>query len=480
VDLVSSDSNGVPGNASSFTPLSLSADGRWVLFYTRATNLGGVDSNGKLDVYLRDCQLGQTTLISRSMSGGTGNEASWNHDITPDARFIVFQSTASDLVTGDNNGRTDAFLLDRSSGILEIISRNSSGTLGSDTSEDPAVTPDGRFVAFDSRASNLVAGDTNGRFDIFVRDRQNGTTTRVSVDSNGAQANHESFAAEISANGRFVVYYSHASNLVPGDSNGHLDIFLHDRSTQETRRISVHSDGSQGNGDSIAALISDDGRYIGFTSYATNLVDGDTTPQTDVFRHDVLTGKTIRINVSSTGEEDNQGGMFGAFGGGFTPDARLVAFNSWGTNLVVGDGNGTQDVFLHELHPAPTSFCISTVNSTGSAAVISADGVPSVSDCSLRLRAGPLPNQTGLFFMGSSEVQIPLGNGFLCAGQPIQRFPLQFGAGQRLERMLDTSVAPGDMILSGSSWSFQAWFRDPMGGGANSNLSNGVTQTFCP
>src|SRR5437867_824550 len=176
-----------------------------------------------------------------------------------------------------------------SPGTTERVSVDSAGTQGNSFSLDPSISADGRFVAFSSLATNLVPGDTNGAFDVFVHDRLTGTTERVSVDSAGTQGHGNSSEPSISADGRFVAFSSVATNRVPGDTNAAFDVFVHDRLTGTTERVSVASAGTQGNGSSLDPSISADGRFVAFSSVATNLVPGDTNGKEDVFVHDRLT-----------------------------------------------------------------------------------------------------------------------------------------------------------------------------------------------
>ena len=163
------------------------------------------------------------------------------------------------------------------------ISVGTNGTQGNGASEAPTISADGRWVAFDSWASNLVLGDTNGDADVFIYDRQAGTTTRVSVGSGGTQANDASGASAMSADGRWVAFRSVANNLGPGDTNVWSDVFVHDRQTGTTTRVSVGPGGLQPNGFSDFPVISADGRWVGFESFANNLVANDTNDTADVF-----------------------------------------------------------------------------------------------------------------------------------------------------------------------------------------------------
>ncbi len=346
-------SSGTHANAASFRP-SISADGRFVAFDSGATNLVAGDTNGVSDVFVHDRQTGATTRASVSSSGAQGNNHSSSPSISADGRFVAFDSFATDLVTGDTNGANDAFVHDRQTGATTRVSVSSSGAQGSSHSVDASISADGRFVAFYSHATNLVVGDTNGVYDIFVHDRQTGATTRVSVSSSGTQGNSESRQSAVSADGRFVVFDSAADNLVDGDTNGVQDVFVHDRQTGATTRVSVSSSGSQGNSVSDYPSISADGRFVAFDSFATDLVTGDTNGVNDAFVHDRQTGATTGVSVSSSGA---QGNVF-SFLPSISADGRFVAFESYASNLVPGDTNNASDIFVHFLLPVqpPSSF----------------------------------------------------------------------------------------------------------------------------
>jgi Tol biopolymer transport system component len=199
-------------------------------------------------------------------------------------------------------------------------------------------------VTFFSGASNLVSGDTNGQGDIFVHDRQTGETTRVSVASDGTQADGLSVFSTLSADGRYVAFESSSSNLVSGDTNGTNDVFVHDRQTGETTRVSVNATGVEGNDGSGGPVLSADGRYIAFASAASNLVNGDTNAVADIFVRDRQTGETTRVSVNATGVEGNDG----SGGPVLSADGRYVAFLSYASNLVSGDTNRVRDVFVVE------------------------------------------------------------------------------------------------------------------------------------
>ncbi|MGH2537869.1 MAG: TolB family protein, partial [Candidatus Promineifilaceae bacterium] len=197
--------------------------------------------------------------MSIASDGAQGNDGSYYPSISADGRYVAFYSDAWNLVGGDTNGTWDVFVHDRDTGQTSRVSVASDGAQGDNHSGAPSISADGRYVAFNSVASNLVGGDTNGAYDIFVHDRDTGQTSRVSIASDGAQGNESSGVPAISADGRYVAFYSEASNLVGGDTNGYLDVFVHDRDTGQTSRASVASDGAQANGASYFPAISADG-----------------------------------------------------------------------------------------------------------------------------------------------------------------------------------------------------------------------------
>jgi Tol biopolymer transport system component len=209
------------------------------------------------------------------------------------------------------------------------VSVGSSGVQADGESESVAVSADARFVAFASAALNLVPGTRTGRLDVFVRDRLSGTTERVSVDSSGAQASLASKLAGISADGRYVCFVSAAPDLVPGDANGSDDVFLRDRTNGSTERVSLTAAGGEANGASPHASLSGDGRVVAFGSNATNLVTGDTNGRMDVFVRDLDNGTTVRASVDPQGVEADDDSTVSSVSG----DGRYVAFRSHATNL---------------------------------------------------------------------------------------------------------------------------------------------------
>jgi Tol biopolymer transport system component len=276
VDLSGTPGDGPSGGSESFP--SISGNGQFVAFVSYATNLVAGDMNGFADIFVRDLLAGTTERVSVSTLGAEGNgDSTTRPSISYDGRFVVFQSLATNF---------DIFVHDRQLGTTERVSVTGGGAEGNFESVYPSISDDGRFVAFVSYATNLVAVDANGFADVFVHDRQNGMNECVSVDSAGAQADSGSYYPSISPDGRFVEFHSLASNLVAGDTNGAWDVFVHDRQVGATERVSVDSAWAQGNFGSYYPSISADGRFVAFQSTASNLVPGDTNGFDDIFVRD--------------------------------------------------------------------------------------------------------------------------------------------------------------------------------------------------
>lgn len=294
-----------------------------------------------------------TIRVSVNTKGRQGHGWSYSPAVSADGRFVAFESSAPNLVGGDGNGVQDVFVHNRVTGVTARASVRSGGAGGNAGSHNPSISGDGRLVAFESDATNLVAHDDGGKTDVFVHNMRTGKTRRISVRSNGAEANSDSYGPVISGNGRVVAFYSYATNLVARDHNGLPDVFVHNMRTRRTTRVSVNSSGKESGGpptgfDGLA--ISEGGSVVAFASYASNLVAGDRNRVSDVFVHNRATGRTTRVSVRSNGVE--------ALGCGASPlcsydpavseHGRFVAFSSRTKNLVPGDTNGVQDVFVHD------------------------------------------------------------------------------------------------------------------------------------
>ena len=342
--LISVSSSGVEGFGGSAAP-SISADGHYIVFSSWAGNLVAGDSNGAFDIFLHDNQTGSTTPLSKSSSGVLGNSNSYSPDISADGRYVVFSSSASNLVAGDNNGTFDIFLHDNQTGSTTLLSKSASGVPGNGSSQSPDISADGRYVVFSSNSSNLVVSDGNGQQDIFLCDTTTGIVNLVSATSAGVQGNGLSESPSISANGRYIAFVSQSSNFMAVDSNsGASDVFLRDTQSGVTTLISVSSDGVQGNSFSETPSISANGRYIAFMSQSSNFVSNDYGVDRDIFLRDTQTATTTLLSISSSGFHES-----GADSGSpsISADGLYVAFDSWQGIFLATDRNRNQaqDVF---------------------------------------------------------------------------------------------------------------------------------------
>jgi Tol biopolymer transport system component len=482
---VSVDSAGAQGNNDSLYP-SLSADGRFVAFASFASNLVAGDTNGYWDVFVHDRQSGTTECVSVDSAGAQGDSASNHPSISADGRFVTFESYASNLVAGDTNGNSDVFVRDRLSGTTERLSVATGGTQGDNYSGFPSISSDGRFVAFASLASSLIAGDTNGTWDVFVHDRQSGTTERVSVATGGTQGNFQSGRSSISADDRFVAFDSYASNLVTGDANGSWDIFVRDRQSGTTELASVSSSGAQSPDDSLFPSLSADGRFVAFRSLASHLVTGDTNWNWDVFVRDRQSGTTERVSVDSGGAQGDDGSNDPSL----SADGRFVAFWSRATNLVGGDTNGFIDIFVHDRGGPPTvAFCAGD-GSAGSCpcgnfglfggcensaltggAILTATGSSSLwSDTLALTSSGELPTALSVFLQGNTAITgVSFGDGLRCVSGALKRLYVRSASGGVVGAPLPgdpsisaRSAALGDVLAAGSTRYYQTYYRDPV------------------
>ena len=528
---VSVATGGTQGNGDSYWA-SISADGRFVAFYSAASNFSSLQAiyvrdrtsgttelvgpglgypsissdgrfvaftsgNNAMDVFLRDRVNGTTELVSVATTGVSGSGTSdlfGSNAISDDGRFVVFVSFASDLVVGDANQFADIFVRDRSSGITELVSVATGGGHGNGPSYWGSVSGDGRFVAFDSYASNLVAGDTNGKLDVFVRDLVNATTERVSIDSAEAQGSKDSFNGSLSFDGRFVAFLS-SSLLVAGDTNGHRDVFVRDRLNGTTERASVSTSGVQGSHDCRNASISADGRWVVFEALSPNLVAGDTNGAWDIFVHHLGSGTTDRVSLSSSGAEAN----LKCFNASISGDGSFVAFDSAASNLVTNDTNGYQDVFVRDRGPMPPdAYCTAGTTTHGCRASIAASANPSVSlanPCNLSV-SNVEGQKSGILFYGNDNATFmpapwaPSSTSFLCVKPPTQRTPIQDSGGTLNacdgSYLLDwNAYQSANPSALGNPWNVggnvyvQAWFRDPPAP-KSTNLSNAVEMTYVP
>jgi hypothetical protein len=384
---------------------SISSDGRYVAFFSAATDLVTGDTNGQYDVFVRDLSAGTTVRASLASDSSQANDWSGQPSISADGMSVAFMSGATNLVAGGGSGFGDIYVRNMQAGTTVLASLAYDGTLPNTASLNPSISGDGRYVAFETSATNMVAGGGNGMSQIYVRDLLAGETTQVSVANDGSSANGTCITTTISAGGRFVTFFSIASNLVPGATASGPQLFLFDRQSRAVELVSGTPDGSAPNGQALGgsgnyagrASLSPDGNFVAFFSAASNLVPGDNDWDLDAFLRDRAQGTTVLASRSNDGTPFGSGisglsvsadGRFVAFppGGGsigwsalggqigvrdlttmrtviysvgpgntlasgfsgstaLSGDGRILAFMSNASNLVAGDTNGQQDVF---------------------------------------------------------------------------------------------------------------------------------------
>ena len=345
--VVDTAANGALTNSTSYYP-DISADGRYIAFHSGGSDLVA-GANG-WNIFVKDMQTGQVKLASASSSGVQGNGLDEDASISDNGQFVVFRGTSNNLVANDTNNVADTFVKDMNSGVIVRVSTGAGGEQANGESDYRAtISGNGRYVAFESKANNLVAGDTNGISDVFVKDLQTRGIVRVNTTADGMQANAQGYAPVLSADGRYVAFYSHASNLVAGDTNGVSDVFLKDLQTGQMTRISTTIDGSQGNNNSGDPVLSADGSMIAFSSSANNLVVDDTNNREDVFVKNLRTGEIVRVSSASDGTQGQSAGSSLSAYVAISADGTRVAFQSAFNNLVANDTNGVADIFFRGL-----------------------------------------------------------------------------------------------------------------------------------
>jgi hypothetical protein len=363
--------NAVSGDVSD---CSISADGRYVAFVSKANNLGPTIVNGADNIFARDLQTGRTVLVSANNAGVDGNGNSSGALISGNGRFVVFNSGASNLAANDTGQTGDVFQRDLLTQTTVLVSVDRTGTRGgASASFVRGISADGRFVLFESFANDLVTATHNNNqgSDIYVRDMQTGTTTLVSVNQAGtATGNGTSSSPMMTPDVRYVVFQSQASDLVPNDNNGPLgsDIFVRDLVAGTTTLVSANSAGTaSGNSSSRYPVISGNGRFVAFESDATDLVAiNDTNNASDVFVRDLLTQTTALVSINSAGNATGNRASGNARKFSLSADGRLIVFQSLASNLAPNDVNGTaEDIFLRNLQTGTTTFVSANSTNTG-------------------------------------------------------------------------------------------------------------------
>lgn len=460
---------------------AISADGRYVA-YGDFFSAAGVNWG---QIYVVDANNGTTVMASVDANLAPGNSVSSGGKLSADGRLVVFSTVSTNLVPNDTTPWPDVVVRDLSTNTSTLVSVTPGGVAGHSSSLAPEISDDGRWVLFQSAANDLVANDTNGSSDVFLRDLSNGVTTLVSLDAFGQQvpaAGIEPVVA-LSPDGRFAAF-SASNAFVPSDTNFMRDVYLRDLWLGTLERISVGTDGTQPNGHCQDPSISSDGRFVAFRTLATNLALPDANgTASDIYVRDRKLGTSTRSNVSSAGVQSN----LSAISPQMIGTARTVAFWSSANNLVPGETQA--NAFAHDPGPV-VGYCTAKVNSQGCTPAIGFSGTPSVSSATPCLVSASqvLSQKSGVFLYGYDASIAPFQGGWLCVKAPLKRTPVQNSGGNPptdcsgafvfdLNAYIQSGADP--MLGVGVEIFGQYWYRDPLSSGA-AGLSDALSITLQP
>lgn len=327
-----------------------SPDGSKVIFDSFSASLVAGDTNRSFDVLVKDLKTGELVRVSTTSTDAQANDTSTRGHISADGNKVVFTSYATNLVSGEKNSWSDVFVKDLNTGKVTTVSSTSAGQPGDMSSYGGVLSPDGSKVLFNSGARNLVTKTTDYNYDhLFVKDLTNGKVTLITTNKAGQQANDSSgLDAHFSRDGTKVLFEGYASNLVADDNNNKYEVFVKDLNTGDVIRVATDSQGQAGNDISFMGYhsgFSADGSKVVFTSRATNLVPGDSNGEDDIFVKNLITGELTRVSSGITGEQANGSSDAASF----SPDGSKVVFSSAASNLVAGDSNQVKDIFIKDL-----------------------------------------------------------------------------------------------------------------------------------
>lgn len=470
IERVSLSTAGVAGNGHSDFP-SISADGRYVAFRSAAFNFDPADVDPTQDIYVRDRQLGTTTLVSKDSLGVAAPFGASSYPaISANGRFVAFESLSKDLVESDTNGVSDVFLHDRLTGSTSRVSLMNVTPPPPDKNQATAasfqatISGDGRYVAFSSDAGNLIPTDTNSKRDIYVRDTLVGGTFRVGLGPAGVEGNDHSVTPEFSADGTVIVFNSSATNLVAGDTNGQSDVFACVLATGVTERVSVSTAGVQGNQFSHYPDVSDDGRYVAFESGSNTLITGDTNSERDIFVHDRQTHVTTRASISTGGVQADTGCVTAAIAG----DGSVVAWDTEATTLGPGDTNDALDVYVRDAGGCSGAggwlgYGAGLAGKGGLVPVLYGDGCPTPGALVTLHVEQVVGGASGTLFVGLGPAALPFKGGSLLVAPIVLQALIGVGgtAGVAGAGSLTLpALLPPNPLLSGTSLFLQAGFAD--------------------
>jgi hypothetical protein len=502
VERVSLGQGGVQGNHHCGTEgAALSSDMRFVVFTSFATNLApGASATAWMKIFVRDRLLGTTDLVSFNVAGQPPNSSCLRPAISDDGRIVAFSSPATNVHPGDTTSKMDVFLRDRLLGTTELVSTTPAGTSGDDVSDYPSLSADGRYVCFNSQAQDIVVPHSGFGWSVYVRDRLLGITEQIDVSTVGVQGGAcQMGGSHITDDGRWVVFASQSQLLVPEKTTLFQDVFVRDRQAGTTARVSVGSGGVEGNFHSYSSMyrsITPDGRWVAFTSWATNLNPSDPTTELDVYVHDRQTTTTILASQSGW----NAPVAFSCWEPILSHDGRFVAFTSNSYDITfpeplacipAGYCELTQKGFVRDLQfsgPAMSTYCTPKTNSKGCKPQVGANGgaFTTGDDAFFVTAIDVVPGVSGLFVWSSAPATLPFAGGTLCVQPPLVRTTGQVSQGSgdcfgSFSFHFSQAYMAQNALAAGQTLFGQYWMRD--GGFAPPNnvaLTQGIQFTLLP
>jgi len=433
--------SGSPGDAQTNEGHSLSADGRFVVFSSFATNLVVNDNNGLQDVFLWDTVADTVELVSHSVTGVAGNGDSSLAVISADGVWIAFLSVADNLTTDTNGSVADVFLYNRLESTIELVSVSATGEQSLSAADNPDINANGRYVTFDT-IGNLAPGAGATVRNVLRRDNWRNTTELVSRTPDGMAGNDMSFNAQMSANGERIVFVSMASDLVATPTVG-KDSFLYDAALGETTLLSLNDQGNAGDGTSYFPTISGDGRVAAFHSFADNLASSDAAGRADIFLRDLQTGLIELISSAPLGMPADSDSIHPAL----DFNGNRVAYLTFAGNLVANSAQGRADAVLFDRTTATTTLLSQADDGSGgngdsAGPSISLDGVTQVlSSRATNLSTNGTPFSDVLLTQNAAAAPVTTGRTLYASAPSVIGSELSSGCKVVLDSSLDVDFS---------------------------------------